>query len=205
MSFLDRLISLPAKLGRDSSSPETRPVQMSLEERMALRREMMFDVVRTTMQVRGVPPSSYRVKVVPADKRAHSFVVMVDLPEDFLDSDDGSPVELRRLAAVMVEAARLRFSLLVVGVYWRVNERLRLPQGHAARDVARKAVDSGINSSDFGEHEPPDTAPQGLGPASPAEIAEFERALREGGVAQLDHRVYDSDVAPLTGGDPGRS
>ena len=86
MSFLDRILSRPAvgdkpiKSGRRVPGDETRPVQMSLEERMQLRREMMFEAVQATLLDAGLPNSSVKFKVVAADKRGHSYAVMVDLP-----------------------------------------------------------------------------------------------------------------------------
>ena len=36
------------------SGPETAPVKMNLEERMAFRREMLYEAIKVTMQANGV-------------------------------------------------------------------------------------------------------------------------------------------------------
>ena len=70
MSMLMRRGS--ASLGKTSTSagPETLPERMNLDERMVLRREMAFQVVRYVIGEWGLPEASFRFKVVPLDPRA---------------------------------------------------------------------------------------------------------------------------------------
>ena len=84
MSMLMRRGS--ASLGKTSTSPgpETQPERMNLDERMVLRREMAFQVVRYVIGEWGLPEASFRFKVVPLDPRGHIFSVMIDLPVQFM-------------------------------------------------------------------------------------------------------------------------
>ncbi|MBA3592904.1 MAG: hypothetical protein M3Q12_01495 [Pseudomonadota bacterium] len=67
MSFFQNLFSSSYGGARESvAGPETGPVKMNLDERMAFRREMLFDSVKSTMESRGILSASYRFKVVRA-------------------------------------------------------------------------------------------------------------------------------------------
>ena len=110
MSFFQNLFSSSHGTREAGQGPETAPVKMNLDERMAFRREMLFDSVKTTMQSHGILSGSYRFKVVRADKRGHSFVVMVDLSTDFMDSEQGRPRPLLALGlAMQIENVLSRF------------------------------------------------------------------------------------------------
>jgi hypothetical protein len=178
---------------KDGSGPETGPVKMDLEERMAFRREMLFDSVKTTLESRGIPRGSYRFKVVRADKRGHSFVVMVDLSIDFMDSDEGSQRSLMALAAALGKNALARYGLGVAAVYWRVNEEL-------------KPVDSqpSISESAGDSHSAEATRAANVRTyerATAQELAAFEAAWKKGSDLVIGDRSYSSDLAPLTGAD----
>lgn len=186
MSLLKQLFNRQGASRGEALGGPTQPVRMSLEERMALRREMMFDVARSTLADHGLGAGVCRFRVVAADRRSHSFAVMVDLPFEYLEGDEGRPQALRHLGAQMAEAARLRFNLLVVGVYWRVDETLHLS------DAARHSRAAPLSrASDAGDSGP------SSGGVSADEIAAFEAAMQRGRQAQVGGRVYDSDVAPL--------
>lgn len=85
---------------------------MDLDERMAFRREMLFDSLKTTLGNHGISTVSYRLKVVKADKRGHSFLVMVDLPLELMDSEHGSQ---RALMAVVKDCQRCAGAIRVGG------------------------------------------------------------------------------------------
>ena len=97
---------------------------MSLEERMALRREMAFQVVRDVLGEWGLPETSYRFKVVPMDPRGHTYAAMIDLPIQFTSEINVGHKELKRLGVVIDGAARTRFKVRVLGVYWRISDSL---------------------------------------------------------------------------------
>lgn len=125
MSFFQNLFSSSHGVRETGKGPETAPVKMNLDERMAFRREMLFDSVKTTMQSHGILSGSYRFKVVRADKRGHSFVVMVDLSTDFMDSEQGRPRPLQALGEAVARNALARYGVGVAAVYWRINPELK--------------------------------------------------------------------------------
>ena len=86
------------------SGPETAPVKMNLEERMAFRREMLYEAIKVTMQASGVLAASYKFRVVRNDKRGHQYSVMIDLSTDFLNNAEGQPARLE-VGVVVLEAA----------------------------------------------------------------------------------------------------
>ncbi len=178
---------------KDGSGPETGPVKMDLEERMAFRREMLFDSVKTTLESRGIPKGSYRFKVVRADKRGHSFVVMVDLSIDFMDSDQGSQRSLMALAVALGKNALTRYGLGVAAVYWRVNEELKPVDSQPA--VMDSAADppsaESARAANVRKYER----------ATAQELAAFEAAWKQGDNLVIGDRSYSSDLAPLGGAD----
>ena len=193
MSFFQNLFSSSRAVRENGSGPETAPVKMNLDERMAFRREMLFDSVKTTMESHGILSGSYRFKVVRADKRGHSFVVMVDLSTDFMDSDQGRQRPLAIVGAAMGKNALARYGLGVAAVYWRVNPELKgfdpartaaaLPEESASPDAQR--------SANLRKYER----------ATAEELAAFESAWQKGSDLTIGDRTYSSDLAPLSGAD----
>lgn len=86
-------------------------------ERM-VRREQLYGVVREAMVRASVLSSSYKFKVLSLDPRGRQFMVMVDLAQ-------GAASDTSRLAeieAMIAQAARAKYDILVPAVYWRANE-----------------------------------------------------------------------------------
>ncbi len=167
------------------SGPETAPVKMNLEERMAFRREMLYEAIKVTMQASGVLAASYKFRVVRNDKRGHQYGVMIDLSTDFLNNPEGQPARLLAVGASITHNAMARYGIVVAGVYWRINEELqgfdRAPAGVAA-PVAT-----------------PPTSREKYERATADELAAFEAAWQKGQELQVGDRIYSSDLAPLTG------
>jgi hypothetical protein len=86
--------------------PETMPVMMNLEERMAFRRELLFESIRVSMNQRSIAPNAYRAKVMRVDKRGHSFIVMFDMSPTFMLSPAGQRTELVATAALLTQNAK---------------------------------------------------------------------------------------------------
>lgn len=106
------------------SGAETVPIKMNLEERMAFRREILFDGIRGTLGVHGIAPHTYRCKVMRTDKRGHCFVVMLDMCESFMASPAGQHARLAAIAADLAVQSEAENHLLIVGVYWRLDATL---------------------------------------------------------------------------------
>jgi hypothetical protein len=194
MSLFQKLFPSPPVRKEGGSGPETGPVKMNLDERMAFRREMLFDSVKNTMESRGILSASYRLKVVRADKRGHSFVVMVDLSTDFMDAEHGQPRSLMALGEDIRKTALARYGLGVPAVYWRVNEEIRgfdSQRGNDAVTPSEPSPDS-LRASNVRKYER----------ATAQELAEFESAWKKSSEMSIGDRTYSSDLAPL-GGDSG--
>lgn len=194
MSFFQNLFT-SSHSPKDSAAGETGPVKMSLEERMAFRREMLFDSVKATMESRGILSGSYKFKVVRADKRGHSFVVMVDLSTDFMDSEQGRQRALAQLGAVIGKNALARYGLGVAAVYWRVNEELR------GFDPERPEAVAGTDSSALSPEAKRASNVRRYERATAQELAAFESAWQNSSEMTIGDRTYSSDLAPLTGPD----
>jgi len=183
--------SQPAGPVSSLDSPETGPVKMTLEERMAFRRDLLYEAIKVTMQAHGVLSASYKIKVVRADKRGHQYAVMMDLSTDFLRDEKGQPAYLAELGHAITKNAAARYGIGVAGVYWQVNAQI---QGFEVSrpDPARRAAgtSAALSATQRYEH------------ASAAELAAFEAAWQDGQELQLGNRVYASDLAPL-GDDAG--
>lgn len=111
------LKSLFATKDSAKSGPETAPVKMNLEERMAFRREMLYEAIKVTMQASGVLSASYKFRVVRNDKRGHQYSVMIDLSTDFLGNPEGQPARLVAVGANITRNAMARYGIVVAGVY----------------------------------------------------------------------------------------
>lgn len=194
MSFFQSLFT-SSHSPKDSAAGETGPVKMSLDERMAFRREMIFDSVKATMESRGILSGSYKFKVVRADKRGHSFVVMVDLSTDFMESEQGRQRALAQLGTIIGKNALSRYGLGVAAVYWRVNEELRGFDPQRAQPAAEPDSDSlspeAKRASNVRRYER----------ATAQELAAFESAWQNSSEMTIGDRTYSSDLAPLTGPD----
>lgn len=196
MSVLVRMGSMAMGKASRSAGPETQPVRMNLDERMVLRREMAFQVVRYVIGEWGLPEASFRFKVVPLDLRGHIFSVMIDLPVQFMADLAISQRELQRLGGLIDLAARKRFNLRMPSVYWRVSENLAVDFSDQAG--TRQILPGACRIVDHGDS------------AAQARVAAVERSLAHGATAQVNGRIYDTDHAPLVaripceGGTEGR-
>jgi hypothetical protein len=183
------LKSLFATKENARAGPETAPVKMNLEERMAFRREMLYEAIKVTMQASGMLSASYRFRVVRNDKRGHQYSVMIDLSTDFLNNPEGQPARLLAVGANITRNAMARYGIVVAGVYWRVNEELK---------GFDRAPDEPVSPAAASPQTPP-TAREKYERATADELAAFEAAWQKGKDLQVGDRIYSSDLAPLTG------
>lgn len=178
--------------------PETAPVKMNLEERMAFRRELLFENVRATLNDFFIDARSYRFKVMRTDKRGHCYIVMLDMPPAFMASDEGTHAKLSEIAATLTKNAHARYGLIVGGVYWRIDETLTAP----VADWARRAPVAPFASSQPG---PELTNIEKYERATAEQLAAFEAAWQRDSDIQIGDRTYSSDLAPLGDDPPPRS
>jgi hypothetical protein len=153
--------------------PQPTPEQLAgrKNERME-RRELLYTVVRDAMVRAGVLSAGYKFKVLSLDQRGAQFLVMMDLVPEY----GSDTARLSEIEAMIAQAARTRFDILVTAVYWRVNDQAAGSRRAAAAPAPAAA---------------PGTAPAPLAPASPIIAAPRPAPARNG------NPVLSSRPAPL--------
>ncbi|MES2399887.1 MAG: hypothetical protein V4573_07870 [Pseudomonadota bacterium] len=186
----------PERQEHARGGPETAPVKMNLEERMAFRRELLFENVRTTLSSYFIDARSYHFKVMRTDKRGHCYVVMLDMPPAFMLGEQGQHARLAEIAAALTKNAQTRYGLIIGGVYWRVDESLAATSTERARPTATPSFASSQPGPELTNIEKYERA-------TAEELAAFEAAWQRDSDIQIGDRTYSSDLAPL-GDDPPR-
>jgi hypothetical protein len=181
--------------------------RMDLDERMAFRRERLYQSIRETFLSMEVVSHMYRFKVMPVDERHHRFIAMIDVAKSFVT---GAHSKTKSFAA-MEQSMRIntykRFGILIDGIYWRVSETEEHFERHSrASDPARAAA--ALHHGDDEEFAVLDNpagtlSRDGYQDISNEEREAFMEALRKGAVLPAVHvgnLEYQSDLAPLDGG-----
>ena len=94
----------------------------------AAHRDLIFTIVRESMVRCGILSTRYKFKVMSADMHGHEFIVMVDLPREFMDE----PVRLSEIEELVSRSAQARHELVVRGIYWRHDPALNAGDAPAA-------------------------------------------------------------------------
>ena len=185
--------------------PETMPEKMNLEERMAFRRELLFETVKVSLSNNSIAPNTYRFKVIRTDKRGHCYVIMFDMAPDFMASELGQHGQLTRLATVLIKNAQTRYGLVVGGVYWRVDETLKASVAEWARPTTPAPLAAEPAALPAAPPAAPLAAPKNSAAtnienyerATAEELAEFEAAWQKDSDIKIGDRTYNSDLSPL--------
>ncbi|HBH40220.1 MAG: hypothetical protein K2Y15_11375 [Burkholderiaceae bacterium] len=162
--------------------------RMSLEERMAFRRELAEQVVRETLQELAVRGTDYSLRLMPLDPRHHRYIVMLDVAPGFAPSQRGQAATESEVESRIRRNAYERYGLSLEGIYWRAGA-----QQQAAFE--RRGSDRTGSS--------PTLAQEGLRPwelVSEEEKQALMEAIREGGelpVLHVGELEYLTDMAPL--------
>ena len=177
--------------GRDGvSGPATMPVRMNLQERMAFRRELLYETIRTSLNSNSIAANTYRFKVMRTDKRGHCFVVMLDMSPIFMASPAGQHASLKETAALLVKNAEKKYGLQVGGVYWRSDETLDVSVANWVRPAVPEPPAPSIESQR-------QTNIETFEAITAEEMAEFEAAWQKDNAIQIGERTYSSDLVPL--------
>ncbi len=179
--------------------------RMELEERMAYRRERLYQSIRETFLSMEVVSHMYRFKVMPVDERHHRFIAMIDVAKSFVTGPNSKTKSFAAMEQAMRTHTYKRFGVLIDGIYWRVSETEDHFERHSrASDPAR--------SNGFEPVVPAaqDRAPNGTlarvaayHAISAEEQAAFMEALQRGAklpAVRVGDLEYQSDLAPLDGG-----
>ncbi|HEY8048914.1 MAG TPA: hypothetical protein VIE63_07045 [Ramlibacter sp.] len=146
-------------------------------ERMA-RRELLYGIVRETMMRTGVLTSSYKFKVLSLDGRGRQFLVMIDLSRD----SGVAVTQLGEIEAMIAQAAKTRFDILVTAVYWRMSEHVAVgdPKRQPARAEPHAADVPAVLESGPMPLEPKPVTRSRFEPIGADEVAAFKRAIAAG-------------------------
>lgn len=106
----------------DSKPPETDPQRMTLAERMAYRREMLYQSIRESLLQLQAISSMYKFRVMNLDARHHRFVVMIEVTSSFDAKMDGMSVGFNQIEEFIKTRASESFGISLESIFWRVNE-----------------------------------------------------------------------------------
>lgn len=181
---------------KSPSAPETVMLsakgtrRMSLEERMAFRRELAEQVMRETLQELAVPAAQYSLRLMPLDPRHHRYIVMLDVAPGFAPSQRGQACTESEVESRIRRNAYERYGLSLEGIYWRAGIRQQAA-------FERRGSDRTGSS--------PTLAQEGLRPwelVSDEEKQALMEAIREGSelpVLHVGELEYLTDMAALEG------
>jgi len=183
--------------------------RMSLEERKAFRREMLYQSIRETFLSMEVIGSMYKFKVMPVDERHHRFIAMIDVAQSFVTDKSHKTRSFAALEQELRVSAYKTYGVMIDATYWRVSETegqfeyharvndkgsVRTSQRQQQRaDMERAGSQSRLADIGDGNFEP----------ISEEEKQAFMKALKQGyqpPPLAVGDREYQSDLAPLDGG-----
>ena len=152
-------------------------------ERMA-RRELLYAVVREAMTRAGVLSASYKFKVLSLDARGRQFLVMIDLARNY----GGETARLAEIEALIAQAGKSRYDILVSAVYWRMNEHVAVGDPNAQLQQKGNSQPAGIDSQPAVLESAPTPLEPVAEPRKPSrydpiqadEVAAFKKALANG-------------------------
>ena len=174
----------------DSSPPPTDPEAMSLAERMAYRREMLYQAIRESLQELQVINSMYKFKVVNEDARHHRFIAMIEVTNSFEAKISGMSAGFSQVEAFIRKRTRERIDVSLDAIFWRVNEvESTFVRTQRAGDRPQATV-SATNPTH--QREVP-----GDDPAARRRLARGQPPPSPIGALAVQHLDYETELAPL--------
>jgi hypothetical protein len=135
----------PAAQPEMDVAPEGETSAMRRELR-AMRRELLFGVVRESMVRAGVLSASYKFKVLSLDTRGHHFLIMMDLSSEFTSDAH----RLTEIEALVAQRAKARYDIDVKALYWRAFDHVAtgdlLRSGHAREAAQAASLDAMVSA-----------------------------------------------------------
>lgn len=148
-------------------APEGETSAMRRELR-AMRRELLFGVVRESMVRAGVLSASYKFKVLSLDTRGHHFLIMMDLSSEFTQDAH----RLTEIEALVAQRAKARYDIDVKALYWRAFDHVAtgdlLRSGHAREAAQAASLDAMALDSHAAAATLPASFPAAVAPTSVA-------------------------------------
>jgi hypothetical protein len=201
---------------RERKPPHTRPAaqvkpsgEMTLQQRMAWRREMTYQSVREHLLSLQVLSAMYRARVTAVDERHHRFVVMLEISTMFEARLAGEALELQRVEKHLRERTYLRYGVVIEDVYWKVNQEVDIFPDEARREGEPAVRPAGKTHRPTAQNEILSKAMaatrdkmsrNSFEPVTEQERRAFVEAQRNGMRAppmKVGDNSYQSDLAPL--------
>lgn len=100
------------------------------------RRELLYGVVRESMTAAGVLSSTYKFKVLSLDSSGRKYLIMVDMPREYLVNT----AYFAETEGAIARSAKERYDILITAVYWRVNDMVSAAGQSVPRPLARASA-----------------------------------------------------------------
>jgi hypothetical protein len=191
--------------------------RMSLDERMQVRREMVFESVREHLVLLEIISSMYKFRAVALDSRQHRFMLAFDVVSGFVARRSGKVMRLNEVEEFLRERTFSRYGVRIDAIYWRFHaDTARYERGHRTEDAAQApdlataarpqpalavTPEGGTQGAIQGAAQAGQLKPASRHqPVSAEEMQAFERAIAEGAKPpplHLGELEYQSDLAPL--------
>jgi hypothetical protein len=88
--------------------------------------------------------STYKFKVLSLDSTGRKYLIMMDIPQDYLSD----PTRFAELEGAIARSAKERFGILVTAVYWRVNALVSSAASRTPARVQMASVDQGSGTEE---------------------------------------------------------
>jgi hypothetical protein len=179
----------------DSRVSEPSRDRMSLEERMAYRREMLYQSIRESLLQLQVISSMYKFKVMNVDARQHRFIAMIEVTTGFEAKRDGIGMGFNQIEEFIRKRTLERYGVSLDAIFWRVNEIestfVRSYRAGDSPEAARAGMGQTRQREVVGDVS---AARQRLARAQVARVRQDDEHL---GAISVQHLDYQSDHAPL--------
>jgi hypothetical protein len=182
----------------EDNTPTAARLRMSLEERKAYRREMLYQSIRESLLGLEALASMYKFKVMSMDERHHRFIVMIEVTQMFQARQGGKPIGFQEIETIVKQRTFERYGVVVQGMFWRVDEN------QASYTRARRAGDQPQTpirpQTPIQRQVVQRYARQPYQPVTEREREQFAQAIRQGQrppPIRVGTQEYVSDLAPL--------
>jgi cation diffusion facilitator CzcD-associated flavoprotein CzcO len=184
----------------DSTLPEAERDRMTLEERMAYRREVLYQSIRESLLQLQVISSMYKFRVMNLDARQHRFVAMIEVTSTFEAKINGMSAGFNQVEDFIRKRTIERYGVTLDTIFWRVNEAqtsfVRSNRAGESADAARGGQSAPRQREVVGDVA---AARQRLARGQAKPVSAEEDQLEHISVKHLD---YESEHAPLEPSEP---
>lgn len=182
----------------EESTPTAARLRMSLPERKAYRREMLYQSIRECLLGLEALSSMYKFRVVNVDERHHRFIAMIEVTGQFQARKAGVGIGFPQIEAIIRRHAFERYGVVLERMFWRVDEST------ASYTRARRADDTPQTrikpQTPMLRQATRRYARHPYAPVTEKEREQFTNALRQGQrppPIRVGTQEYASDIAPL--------